>query len=68
MTIFTVFCQEAAGSGTTWIDSIEAATKEEAADTAVVRCANDWEYSPADVRVLGIAEGDIKILYWEDAY
>lgn len=71
---FTVFVVNDGLPTSTWIDKVQAVDKEAAADIAVLACHDDWYTDHTDdpevarqrVRVLGIAEGDVKILYWED--
>ena len=63
---FTAFCQEESGQGTIWIEAVEAEDLESAIKVAQQECAEAWEYDPDDVHVLGVAEGDVKILHWED--
>lgn len=66
---YTAFCQEDTGEGTIWIDTVEAESLDGAILLAKVACAAEWGdefYEPEDIRVLGIAEGDVKILYWSD--
>lgn len=64
--IYTAFCQEANGKGTIWIDQVVASCAEEAATEAQAKCAADWDYDPTDVHVLGIAQGKVDILQWDD--
>ena len=66
MAIFTAFCRGSDGTGTTWISSIEAESADAAMEAAINECADDWECSPEDVECIGLAEGDVKILFWED--
>lgn len=63
---FTGFCQESTGEGTIWIQSFTARDLESAIKKARKLCAKAWGYREYDVRVLGIAEGDITILHWAD--
>ena len=65
---FTVFCTEQSRwrDGTIWISSVEAGTQQEAATLGRACCANDWGLRQAEVRVLGIAEGNVNILEWSD--
>jgi hypothetical protein len=76
---FTVFCQEADGTGTIWISSVQARDLEDAKLVGLQECADDWGYSDdpdnedacgtlSDIHVLGVAEGTVKILDWEDIY
>lgn len=67
MSKFTVFCQDIDGTGTVWIDCVEAADIVAAQALALEACAADWGYGPTDdIAVLGVAEGDVKILVWND--
>lgn len=66
MATFTAFCQETGGGGTIWISSVEAPDAQAACTVAAVECATEWGCDVEDVWVLGIAEGDINILIWED--
>jgi hypothetical protein len=66
MAIFTAFCQEIDGSGTIWINPIHADSLSDAMIVAVESCAADWAMDVEEVRVLGIAAGDVDILHWED--
>ncbi len=72
---FTVFCQEAGGSGTIHIDTVEAADLESAIIAGKQQCIDDWSagtepgenpWTMENVHCLGIAEGDISILHWQD--
>lgn len=74
---FTVFCQEASGHGTIWIDTVTLpeynyedvpiALIEEKAKEA---CREAWGYPPdgIDIHCMGIAEGDITIHMWDDSH
>lgn len=66
MNIYTAFCQQTNGKGTIWISTFRATDVAEAIDLAIQGCALDWEDSPTNVHCLGIAEGDVNILHWED--
>jgi hypothetical protein len=66
LSTFTAFCQEADGSGTIWIQAVQAADLESAKAVAIAECAAAWEFEPAQVHCLGIAAGDVEILHWED--
>lgn len=68
MQTYTVFCQEADGSGTTWIEAVEAENLDAAMATGLERCAEAWDMDFDEVRVLGVAKGDVEILTWEDVY
>lgn len=63
---YTVFCQEDTGRGTIWIDCVTANDHEEAADLGLAKCAEEWGMPIKEVRVLGVAEGNVNILFWDD--
>lgn len=66
--VFTAFCRQVGGGGTTWVEAVESETPElsEVMDIARKACADAWECDPEDIHVLGIAEGDVSILLWAD--
>ena len=66
MNTYTAFCQQTDGKGTIWVSTFDAPSVEEAIELAINECALDWEDLPANVHCLGIAEGDVNILHWED--
>ena len=43
---FTVFCQEADGTGTIWIDTVFATDSDHAAVKGVAKCCGDWNGDP----------------------
>lgn len=66
---FTVFCRQANNQGTTWIDTVKAHHLEEAMHAGKIKCADDWGYDSwqlNDIVVVGVAEGDVRILMWDD--
>ncbi|MBN8459826.1 MAG: hypothetical protein J0M04_18505 [Verrucomicrobia bacterium] len=72
---FTVFCQQGDQIGTTHIAPVEAADLESAILAGREQCLSDWNggFSPGnapftldDIHCLGVAEGDIRILHWQD--
>ena len=72
---FTVFCQEAGGTGTIHIASVEASDLESAVTAGKQQCIVDWSggsspeesrWNEETVHCLGIAAGNIEILHWED--
>lgn len=63
---YTGFCQDVSGEGTIWIDHVNADNEEDAMNLAREACANDWDFELEQVHVLGLAEGNINILFWED--
>ena len=69
MKLYTAFCCENTIGGTIWIDTIEVPFDCDviaATDIARQVCADCWEYNIDDVHCLGLAEGNVNILYWED--
>lgn len=63
---FTVFCRERSNLGTTWIQAVEAASCIEAAEAGLQDCSHNWGMDQSEIRVIGVAAGDIDILHWED--
>jgi hypothetical protein len=72
---FTVFCQQADHLGTIHIDSVEAADLASAIQAGREQCLADWNggstgadapFTLEDIHCLGVAEGDVRILHWED--
>ena len=68
---FTAFCQDADGTGTVWIATVEADSVDQAKTKAVAACSEDWYGEEAknmadSIKCIGLAEGDITILMWED--
>lgn len=66
MKTYTAFCQEDDGRGTIWIATVQARTVASAIKKARRDCAADWGYAVDRVHCLGLAEGDCKIVHWED--
>lgn len=64
---YTAFCQEADLTGTIWIQSVEAESLAEAGKLAIETCAEAWDMEPEEVVLLGLAEGDVNILFWDDS-
>lgn len=65
---FTVFCteQDRSPDSAIWISSVGAGTSEEAAILGRACYADDWGLRQAQVRVIGVALGDVKIIAWND--
>jgi hypothetical protein len=66
---FTVFCRQCNNEGTTWIDTVQAKDMHAAMHAGKIKCANDWGYDSwqvNDIAVIGVAQGDIQILMWDD--
>lgn len=75
LTTFTIFCQQADQLGTIHIDSVEAADLASAIQAGREQCLADWNagatgadapFTLEDIHCLGVAEGDVCILHWED--
>ena len=66
MKSYTVFCQDVTGEGTIWIDCVQATSLEHAKHVGRTECAEDWGEDIEEIHVIGVAEGDVNILYWED--
>lgn len=66
---FTVFCQDSDGTGTMYIDSVEADNLDAAMAEGARLCRQAWGYpddNPDAVRVVGVAAGYVDILHWDD--
>jgi hypothetical protein len=68
---FTVFCREANNEGTTWIGTVEARDAEHASELGAEQCSVEWgsggqNWSLDDIAVIGVAEGSVNILKWDD--
>ena len=66
MPVFTVFCRNANDTGTTFITSTDADDIEQAKQNALEECAEAWDQDETTIRVVGVAEGDVTILEWDD--
>lgn len=66
MPTWTFFVVDAEpGASTTWIEGVTASTLEEAKVIALVRCAEAWGQPMDTLHILGVAEGEVKIVEWE---
>ena len=74
---FTVFCQQADQLGTIHIDSVEATDLDSAIQAGREQCLADWNggacepgapFTLEDIHCLGVAEGDVRILHWQDQF
>lgn len=73
---FTVFCRQSNNVGTTYITTVEIEDNDaaKAGEAGLEECLTDWNpgggepdiYTSDNVSVLGVAEGDVKILMWDD--
>lgn len=75
LTTFTVFCQQVDQLGTIHIDSVQAADLESAIQAGREQCLADWNggtsgedapFTLEDIHCLGVAQGDVRILHWQD--
>lgn len=67
LSAYTVWCQQANGAGTIWIGDVGARDAEHAQEVGREACRADWGWADeTDIHVLGVAEGRVKILFWED--
>jgi len=70
----TVFCQDECGTGTIWISTVEVTTDKNGncltgviEEAAKEQCAADWGRDDIEtIHLLGIADGNVSILYWDD--
>lgn len=68
-TEYTVWAIEKSGLGTMWISTIRVpADAAEVGITTAARaaCAADWGWDPDDIHILGAAQGDTTINFWND--
>jgi len=63
---FTIFCRESNGTGTTWVQAVQAKDLDAARAKGRTACAADWEYDEDDIAVVGVAKGSVTILDWDD--
>ncbi len=74
---YTVFCQQADQLGTIHIDTVESVDLESAIQAGREQCLADWNggttgaeasFTLDDIHCLGVADGDIRILHWQDQF
>lgn len=65
---YTLWVMETSRVGTCYVTSVEAVDIEAAKSAAIEECVDNWgdAYTAADVFVLGVAEGDVRLLEWND--
>jgi len=63
---FTVWVSETSGQGTQFVQAFKASSIEDAKQRALEECAACWGQDLDDLFVLGVAEGDVKVLEWND--
>lgn len=66
MNTYTVWCQDSSGTGTIWIGTVDADSVEDAMEVGRSDCHEAWDGSIDAIHVLGVAYGEVNILYWED--
>lgn len=66
MNTYTVWCQDSSGTGTIWIGTVDADSVEGAMEAGRSDCHEAWDGSIDAIHVLGVAYGEVNILYWED--
>lgn len=75
MTTYTVFCRDGNDlHSTIWISAVEADNAIQARKIGRDECADDWGYGdedescgdPETIQVLGVVEGTIALLDWDD--
>lgn len=69
---YTAWCQQSNGTGTIWIGKVDApsgTTLDSIRLSAIQACAIDWGWDgeqEGDIHCLGIARGDVDLVYWDD--
>ena len=72
---YTVFCQHVDRQGTTHIDTVDAPDLPSAIQAGRQQCLADWGggagdtpdlLSIEDIHCLGVAQGNVPILHWQD--
>jgi len=72
---YTVFCQQVNQHGTIHIDTVTASGPDSAIQAGRRQCLADWNGGAAktdalftleDIHCLGVAEGDVRIIHWQD--
>jgi hypothetical protein len=72
MKTHTAWCQEASGTGTIWIGKVQApagTTLDSIRLSAIRACAIDWGWDieqEDNIHCLGIARGNVDLVYWDD--
>ena len=72
---YTIFCQQTDQLGTIHIDTVESPDLESAIQAGREQCLADWNgganepnapFTLADIHCLGVAQGDVTIVHWQD--
>lgn len=64
---FTVWVADKHGYGTHFVQAFIAATVDEAKAAAIKECCACWNREPDEVEILGVAEGDVNVIEWNEA-
>lgn len=69
MSLFTVFCcrDDHSFGDTIHINTVDAEDSTAAAVQGRSVCANDWSCQEGEVKVLGVAEGSVALIEWDDS-
>lgn len=72
---FTVMCQHASGKGTVWIDTVDVMADSQGKyplafiqELAIKECADAWEADEDDLHCMGVVEGQIDFLFFDDTH
>jgi hypothetical protein len=63
---FTVWVSDKHGHGTHFVQAFIAATADEAKAAAIRECCACWDREPDEVEILGVAEGDVNVIEWNE--
>ena len=67
MTTITTFIRDAYGNHpTTHVTSATAESQDEAVEKCIEECCDDWCCGTDEVVLIGVAEGTVHILEWND--
>lgn len=66
MNTFTIWTMHNSRKGTTHITSVKARKQHTAEKKALKECAQDWDEKVHNLVIIGVAEGDVTILEWND--
>jgi hypothetical protein len=63
---FTVWVSDASQHGTHFVQAFQAADIEDAKQQALLECAACWGDAVEELTILGVAEGDVRLLEWNE--
>jgi hypothetical protein len=67
---YTVWIAQSNGEGTTFVTCVESDSSHGAKRIALCECSDAWgdegDYPIDSLRVVGVAEGDVEIVEWND--